>query len=189
MAEDHNGRSGNVVLKTFSPRSFSGVPRSKARIARPRSFAAAFRRLGPIAALVIATTAGSAFAEAGLEKLRIDTTNGPHVLQVEVMRTEQERERGLMFRRFLPKDRGMLFDFKKEEAVEMWMKNTYISLDMIFIGHDGRVVGIARDAEPLSETIIPSGAPAAGVLEVNAGTAAAIGLKVGDAVHNPIFRN
>jgi uncharacterized membrane protein (UPF0127 family) len=128
-------------------------------------------------------------AASGLEKLEIDTATGPHVLQVEVMRTQPELEKGLMFRRFLPKDRGMLFDFRTEKPVEMWMKNTYISLDMVFIGHNGKVVGIARDAEPLSETIIPSGAPAYGVLEVNAGEAAAIGLKIGDDVHHPLFKN
>ncbi|WP_158807601.1 DUF192 domain-containing protein [Beijerinckia sp. L45] len=149
------------------------------------------RVLGCGTLVLVSTLMASSWALAatGLEKLEIDTASGPHILQVEVMRTQPELEKGLMFRRFLPKDRGMLFDFKVEKPVEMWMKNTYISLDMVFIGHDGHVVGIARDAEPLSETIIPSGAPAFGVLEVNAGEAAAIGLKIGDAVHHPLFKN
>ncbi len=142
-------------------------------------------RFGFAAALL---AAGGAQAETGLEKLEIDTASGPHVFQVEVMRSEAEREKGLMFRRFLPKDRGMLFDFKVEQPVMMWMKNTYISLDMVFMSHDGHVVGMAQNAEPLSETIIPSGAPAASVLELNGGEAATIGLKVGDVVHHPLFK-
>ena len=135
----------------------------------------------------ILQVSNQAWAAAGLEKLEIDTASGPHVFQVEVMRSEQEREKGLMFRRFLPKERGMLFDFAVEQPVMMWMKNTYIPLDMVFMSHDGHVVGIARNAEPLSERIIPSGAPAAGVLELNGGEAETIGLKVGDVVRHPLF--
>ena len=92
-----------------------------------------------------------------------------------------------MFRRYLPENRGMLFDFGVERPVTMWMKNTYLPLDMIFIGWTGKVVGLAENTEPLSEKIIPSGAPARGVLEVNAGTAARIGLKIGDSVRHPLF--
>jgi uncharacterized protein len=126
-------------------------------------------------------------AEAGTEPLTIVTASGSHEFAVEVMRTNAQLERGLMFRHFLPADRGMLFDFKSEQPVMMWMKNTYISLDMIFIGKSGLVVAIAADTEPLSEHIIPSGAPALAVLEVNAGTAAKIGLKIGDKVRYPLF--
>jgi uncharacterized protein len=125
--------------------------------------------------------------QAGLEKLDIVTASGTHEFSVEVMRSGPQRERGLMFRRYLPQDRGMLFDFGVERPVMMWMKNTYLPLDMIFIGHAGKVVGLAENAEPLSEKIIPSGAPAYGVLEVNAGTAARIGLKIGDSVRHPLF--
>jgi uncharacterized membrane protein (UPF0127 family) len=123
----------------------------------------------------------------GLEKLEIITSRGTHEFSVEVMRSGPQRERGLMFRRYLPQDRGMLFDFGSERPVMMWMKNTYLPLDMIFIGRAGNVVGIAENAEPLSEKIIPSGAPAFGVLEVNAGTADRIGLKIGDSVSHPLF--
>lgn len=125
--------------------------------------------------------------EAGTEPLTIVTSSGPHAFAVEVMRTPAQLEKGLMFRRFLPADRGMLFDFKVEQPVMMWMKNTYLSLDMIFIGKSGRVISIAADTEPLSEHIIPSGGPVLAVLEVNAGTAAKIGLKVGDKVRNQLF--
>jgi uncharacterized protein len=125
--------------------------------------------------------------KSGLEKLEIITSSGTHEFSVEVMRSGPQRERGLMFRRYLPQDRGMLFDFGGERSVMMWMKNTYLPLDMIFIGRSGKVVGLAENAEPLSEKIIPSGAPAYGVLEVNAGTAARIGLKIGDSVRHPLF--
>lgn len=122
-----------------------------------------------------------------LEPLEIVTANGPHRFSVEVMRTEPQRERGLMFRRSMPQDRGMLFAFETERPIAMWMKNTYLPLDMIFIARTGRVVGVAENTEPLSERVIPSGAAAFGVLEVNAGVAAGIGLKVGDMVRHPVF--
>jgi uncharacterized membrane protein (UPF0127 family) len=127
-----------------------------------------------------------AFAQT-LEKLEIVTASGPHEFSVEVMRTPAELEHGLMFRRFLPPERGMLFDFKTEKPVMMWMKNTYLPLDMVFIAKSGRVVGVAENTEPFSEKIIPSGGPAYGVLEVNAGTAAKIGLKPGDEVRHALF--
>ncbi len=125
--------------------------------------------------------------QGNLERLEIVTASGIHEFSVEVMRSEPQRERGLMFRRFLPQERGMLFDFATERPVMMWMKNTYLPLDMIFIGRAGKVVGLAENTEPLSEKIIPSGAPAYGVLEVNAGTAARIGLRIGDSVRHPMF--
>ncbi len=130
---------------------------------------------------------GQAPPQAGVETLEIVTASGTHEFSVEVMRSEPQRERGLMFRRYLPQNRGMLFDFGAERPVMMWMKNTYLPLDMIFIGRTGKVVGLAKNTEPLSEKIIPSGAPALGVLEVNAGTADRIGLKIGDSVRHPLF--
>jgi uncharacterized protein len=122
-----------------------------------------------------------------LEKLEIVTSSGTHAFSVEIMRTDPERERGLMFRRFLPKDRGMLFAFETERPLMMWMKNTYLPLDMIFIARSGKVVGVAENTTPLSEKIISSGVPAFAVLEVNAGTAARIGLRIGDTVRHPVF--
>ncbi len=144
---------------------------------------------GATLAPAIAQAAGAQAAEAqaadaGTEPLTIVTASGPHKFAVEVMRTDAQRERGLMFRHFLPADRGMLFDFDIEQPVMMWMKNTYIPLDMIFIGKSGRVVSIVANTEPLSEHIITSGAPVLAVLEVNAGTAAKIGLKTGDQVRD-----
>jgi uncharacterized protein len=134
-----------------------------------------------------APAVGKSRPQGVLERLEIVTASGTHEFSVEVMRTGPQLERGLMFRRFLPQDRGMLFDFGTERPVMMWMKNTYLPLDMIFIGRAGKVVGLAENTEPLSEKIISSGAPAYGVLEVNAGTAARIGLRIGDSVHHPLF--
>ena len=126
-------------------------------------------------------------ADSSLEPLSFVTRGGAHAFQVEVMRTPAEQAKGLMFRRYMPDDRGMLFDFGRADIVQMWMKNTYIPLDMVFVGADGRVVSIAADTEPLSERTISSGAPATGVVELNAGAAARIGLAVGDRVRHPMF--
>lgn len=122
-----------------------------------------------------------------LETLTLVTSTGEHVFKVEVMRTDEQRARGLMFRRHMPADRGMLFDFKTEQRVTMWMRNTYIPLDMIFITRTGAVINVAEDTEPLSERTIPSAAPAYAVLEVNAGIARRIGLKAGDQVRHGLF--
>jgi len=121
------------------------------------------------------------------EKLTLETASGPHVLDVEVARDPATRERGLMYRRFMPENRGMLFDFGRTETVLMWMKNTYIPLDMIFISRAGKVTHIEENTEPLSEAIISSHGPAFAVLEVNAGVAGKIGLKTGDVVRHKMF--
>jgi uncharacterized protein len=123
-----------------------------------------------------------------LEPVTVVTTSGRHVFQSEIMRTPDERARGLMFRRHLPQDRGMLFDFKETAPVSMWMQNTYIPLDMVFIRADGTVARVAERTEPLSTRTIPSGEPVLGVLEINAGVAERIGLKAGDRVEHPMFR-
>ncbi len=123
-----------------------------------------------------------------IEPLAIVTATGEHRFQVEVARTDEQRARGLMFRKFMPQDRGMLFDFKTEQPVMMWMRNTYIPLDMIFITRDGRVINVAENTEPLSERTIASAAPAFAVLEVNAGVSRKIGLKSGDRIVHPLFK-
>ena len=98
------------------------------------------------------------------------------------------RERGLMDRRYMAPDHGMLFEFDRDAPVSFWMKNTYIPLDMIFIAPSGVVTHIAANAEPLSERVIPSGGPCVAVLELDGGMAASIGLKVGDKVRHPFFK-
>jgi uncharacterized protein len=115
-------------------------------------------------------------------KLTIETKNGPVHLDVEIADTDAKRERGLMFRHELAIGLGMIFLFEQSQEISMWMKNTYIPLDMVFIGDDWRIVRIARDAEPLSTDIIPSIEPASRVLEIKAGRADELGLKAGDRV-------
>jgi uncharacterized protein len=114
--------------------------------------------------------------------LKIETKSGPVLLNVEVADTETKREQGLMFRRSLPDDHGMIFVFDGEHEITMWMKNTYIPLDMVFIGNDWRVRHIAYDAEPFSTHVISSMRPASRVLEIGAGQAKKLGLSVGDSV-------
>jgi uncharacterized membrane protein (UPF0127 family) len=119
--------------------------------------------------------------------LEIATKSGVRVFAVELAVTDEERAKGLMFRKELPEGRGMLFDFKREQPVSMWMQNTYVSLDMIFIRDDGRIARIAENTEVLSERIIPSGAPVRAVLEVVAGTAKKLGIATGDRVASPLL--
>jgi uncharacterized protein len=123
-----------------------------------------------------------------LEPLTIVGGNGRHAFQVEVARNDAERAQGLMYRRSLAPDRGMLFDFARVQPISMWMQNTYIPLDMIFIRADGTIARIAENAEPLSTRTIPSGEPVLAVLEVPGGTAARLGLRPGDRVEHPLFR-
>jgi uncharacterized protein len=101
--------------------------------------------------------------------------------------TGQEKATGLMYRRKLADGKGMLFDFSPPQDVSMWMKNTYISLDMIFIQADGRILRIAEKTKPLSTRIILSNGLAKGVLEVVAGTAKKYGIAPGDRVEHPLF--
>jgi uncharacterized protein len=134
--------------------------------------------------LVIARTP----ARAGDDTLEIVSKTGVHVFAVELAVSDEQRARGLMFRRELPEGRGMLFKFEPEQVIQMWMHNTYISLDMIFIRSDGRILRIAENTKPESDNIISSGGPARGVLEVIAGTARKLGIAPGDRVAHPWFQ-
>lgn len=138
-----------------------------------------------VMALLAATVTNAGAAE--VQPLEIVTKSGVHVFTVEVAKTEQERATGLMYRKELAEGRGMLFDFSPEQPVSMWMKNTFIPLDMIFIRSDGRILRIAENTEPHSEKIIPSGGLAKGVLEVIGGTARKYGIQAGDRVAHPLF--
>jgi uncharacterized protein len=124
---------------------------------------------------------------ADLQTLEIATKSGVRTFAVEMALTPEDQARGLMFRQSLPAGQGMLFDFKREQELSFWMKNTLISLDMIFIRADGRILRIAENTEPLSEKLVPSGGPARAVLEVISGTARKLGIAAGDRVAHPIF--
>lgn len=119
----------------------------------------------------------------------VDTAGGPVKLDVEVAADNDSRLRGLMYRRHLDANAGMLFDFHDDQFRDFWMKNTYIPLDMIFIRADGTVSSIAPNAAPLSERVISSQEPVRAVLEVNGGRAAALGIRPGERVHNAVFAN
>ncbi|HEY0218438.1 MAG TPA: DUF192 domain-containing protein [Afipia sp.] len=121
------------------------------------------------------------------QSLEIITKSGVQVFTIEMAVTDEERMKGLMYRKSLAEGRGMLFDFSPEQNVQMWMKNTYIPLDMIFIRTDGTILSIAQNTQPLSEKIISSGGLAKGVLEVAGGTARKLGIAPGDRVAHPLF--
>jgi hypothetical protein len=122
---------------------------------------------------------------AGTGTLVLKTATGDHAFNIEVMASDQERALGLMFRRSLPENSGMLFIYDPPQPATMWMKNTLIPLDMVFISADARVYRIESNAEPFSETLIPSDGDVVGVLELNGGEAGKIGLRRGDKVIYP----
>ena len=137
--------------------------------------------------LLVSLGASPIAQAASFQPLEIVTKSGVQVFSVEMATTEKEKETGLMHRKELPDGKGMLFDFSPEQQISMWMKNTYISLDMIFIRADGRILRIAENTEPMSTKIISSGGLAKGVLEVIAGTAQKYGIQPGDRVAHPLF--
>jgi uncharacterized membrane protein (UPF0127 family) len=142
-----------------------------------------------VALAFVVFLAGAAGVPTRGAELEIATSAGRHAFQVEIADNDASRERGLMDRRYMASDHGMLFEFMSDAPTSFWMKNTYIPLDMIFIARSGVVTRIVANAEPLSERVIPSGGPCAAVLELNGGTAASIGLKVGDKVRHPFFKS
>lgn len=115
-------------------------------------------------------------------RVEVMTDTGAHTFTVEVMSSPGERAKGLMFRKSLPSDQGMLFDFAENVTIRMWMKNTYIPLDMIFIDDTGTIIDIAPNTVPHSTEIISSRQPARYVLEVIAGSSARIGAQVGNRI-------
>ncbi len=148
------------------------------------------RRFGILFALILLVPSVLALQRVGAAEqgtLEIATKSGVRVFSIELAVTDDERAKGLMFRKEVPEGYGMLFDFKKEQQVTMWMKNTYVSLDMIFISDSGRIARIAERTTPQSENIISSGQPVRAVLEVVAGTAKKMGIAAGDKVAYPIF--
>jgi len=140
-----------------------------------------------VAACLLCAFPGLEARAASVQPLEIVTKSGVQVFSVEMATTEEEKTTGLMYRKELADGKGMLFDFSPEQEVSMWMKNTYIPLDMIFIRADGRILRIAENTEPMSTRIIPSRGLAKGVLEVIAGTAQKYGIAPGDRVAHPLF--
>jgi uncharacterized membrane protein (UPF0127 family) len=156
-----------------------------------------FGRLRGVAALCLAVLClamwfappAGAQQDLPLEPLAIETTAGKRLFRVEVARTERQRAVGLMWRTEMAPDRGMLFDFAGERQAVMWMKNTPLSLDMLFIAADGRIATIAAHTKPYSTERIPSGVPVVAVLELLAGSAGRLGIAPGDQVRHSMFGN
>jgi uncharacterized membrane protein (UPF0127 family) len=119
--------------------------------------------------------------------LSIETRSGTERFIIEIADEQSEREVGLMYRTDLPQNRGMLFDFGTDRMVTMWMRNTPLSLDMIFIDRSGRIVRVAENTTPYSPAIISSQRAVRYVLELNAGVAAAKGIRAGDMVRHPLI--
>mgnify|MGYP001276619085 CR=1 FL=1 len=121
------------------------------------------------------------------DKLIISTQQKRITFQIEIAETNSQRAQGLMWRKKLTKKNGMLFDYKIVDHVFMWMKNTLIPLDMIFISKSGRIINIVKDTTPHSTKIITSGGRVRAVLEVPAGTTSEYNIQIGDTIIHQIF--
>ena len=120
-------------------------------------------------------------------ELTIVSATGKHRFKVELAETPAQMAQGLMFRRSLAPDAGMLFDYKEPTAATMWMRNTLIPLDMLFVDEHGRIVNIHQRAVPNSLDTISAAAPVRAVIELNGGTVERLGIRPGDRVVFPIF--
>jgi uncharacterized membrane protein (UPF0127 family) len=145
-----------------------------------------------LAAVATASLFQHAGAEAPLSKiepLTIATGDDAWLFTVEIADTADLRARGLMFRQRLPEDRGMLFDFGDPRPVSMWMKNTLIPLDMLFIRADGTIAYIAENTKPGSLETIGITEPVLAVLELAGGVTAKHGIRAGDKVYHRLFKD
>ena len=137
--------------------------------------------------LLVAASAGESVA-LPVETIVIDTRNGPAKFRVEVAADMESQERGLMYRKELAPNAGMLFDFGRPRFVTFWMKNTYIPLDMLFVRADGTISSLASNAVPLSTQTIPSYEPIVAVIELAGGRAHELDIEPGDRVHAAMFQ-
>lgn len=135
-----------------------------------------------IAAPAIDVPAGARTVAAATVPLSIETRRGVRRFRVEIARTGAEQERGLMFRKAMARDHGMIFPMSPPRPASFWMKNTLIPLDMVFIRQDGTIASIAARATPLSLATVDSVEPVAAVLELIGGESARAGIAAGDRV-------
>ena len=147
-----------------------------------QGFAPALRHAG--AAVIVAALLAPVAAWADDSKLTLHSATGDYTFNVQVVDTDESRAKGLMYVTELAEDAGMLFDFKQERGVSFWMRNTFIPLDMIFVGADGIVKNIHVNARPHDPTSIPSEGPVQFVLEIPGGRSVEIGLKPGDTMEH-----
>jgi uncharacterized membrane protein (UPF0127 family) len=141
-------------------------------------------RIAALAAVGLLASVAAPWA-AEREKLVIETAGGAHEFRVEIADDPEERSRGLMFRREMADDAGMLFDSGEDMPASFWMRNTYISLDMLFIDADGTIESIAERTTPLSDKSVTSKGPVRFVLEINGGLSDRLGIEAGDMVKGP----
>jgi uncharacterized protein len=166
------------------------VSRVKGFIERVAPGAALFRVLSTVFALILLmSTAPDASAQVAMRRdtLILKTAAGDKSIDTEIADTSEQKAMGLMFRTSLADTAGMLFPYVPPTEITMWMKNTFIPLDMVFIKSDGTVHRIAARTEPLSEKVIASEGECAAVLELAGGAAERLGLRVGDRVLHALF--
>ena len=146
-------------------------------------------KLGVILLILVSAVPSGAQKDTAFQRseIVIEAKSGNHKFVVEIARTPKQLAFGLMFRRSLSPEEGMLFDYRHPQNVAMWMKNTLIPLDMLFIDASGRIINIHERAVPGSLESIPSREPVLGVLELNGGTVSRYGLSLGDKVRHPLF--
>jgi uncharacterized protein len=144
------------------------------------------QRLILACALMLASAATLA-ANLPRDTLLVETASSQYRFDVEVADDPIERAEGLMYREALADNAGMLFLYPKPQPVEFWMKNTPLSLDIVFVREDGTIARIAESTTPMSEDLIPSGEPVRAVLEVKAGTMRQLGVAAGDRLRNPTY--
>lgn len=122
-----------------------------------------------------------------LSSLDIRSGDRVHSFTIEIAETTSQRSQGLQYRKVMASDYGMLFDFKKSVPVTMWMKNTSISLDILFISEQGIIINIARNTKPYSLGYINAAGRVKGALELLAGTTKRLNIKAGDTIIHPLF--
>jgi uncharacterized protein len=143
---------------------------------------------GVVALAVLIPQQARADEPSKIEQITIVTAKTSSMLTAEIADTDELRERGLMFRHILPQDQAMLFDFGKPRPAAMWMKNTYMSLDMLFVRQDGTIAAIAENTVPKSLDTISVQEPVEGVIELAAGTVKRLGIRQNDKVFHRIFK-
>lgn len=136
--------------------------------------------------LMLASAAAFA-ADLPRDVVLVETSSSQYRFEVEVADDATERAEGLMFRESLADNAGMLFMYQETRPVDFWMKNTPLSLDIVFVREDGTIARIAESTTPMSQDLIPSGEPVRAVLEVKAGTMRELGVTAGDRIRNATY--
>jgi uncharacterized protein len=143
---------------------------------------------GLVLACLLTLASATAFADSlPRDVVLLETSSSQYRFEVEVADDATERSEGLMGRAYLADNAGMLFLYPETRPVEFWMKNTPLSLDIVFVREDGVIARIAESTTPMSEDLIASGEPVRAVLEVKAGTMRQLGVAVGDRLRNPTY--